>query len=87
MKNMRKSHMTTDELLAGLGCFGSIIGYILLIFAVLVAVPTLVWLLWGWIAVPLFGAPALTWIEAIGLYLLVRLLFGESILTFTWGKK
>lgn len=37
--------------------------------------------LWNWLVPPLFGAPAITFWQALGLFLLARLLFGG------WGGK
>lgn len=46
----------------------------------------LVWLLWNWIAVSKFGAPPLSFIEAIGATLLLKFLQTNAMITHRDAK-
>jgi hypothetical protein len=49
----------------------------LVVGALVGAIP--LWLLWNWLAPDLFDLPAITLLQAIGLSLLVGLLFGDRL--------
>jgi hypothetical protein len=49
---------------------------LVMIAVVLAAVSFLVMTLWNWLVPPLFGGPMIRYVEALGLLVLARLLFG-----------
>lgn len=65
--------------LAILMCIGIIIGSLAWVFGMMCLQSWLVMLLWNWIAVQLFGAPALTFWVAFGLRWLCALLFKSHV--------
>lgn len=87
MIKMNKSYMTTDELLAGFGCFTGLLGSIFGIACLVVLNPTIAWLLWNWVMVEVFAAPVMTWLQMLGVYVLAQILLGKGILTVKWGKE
>ena len=48
-----------------------------MLVAVVATLPA--WLLWNWIAVSVFGLPAMSFLQTFGLLLLLSLLFGSKL--------
>lgn len=53
-----------------------VVGFALAVTAVVIAAGWVVMMLWNWLIPPLIGWHALTWVQALGLLVLSRLLFG-----------
>jgi len=54
---------------------GVLIGVVIILL--ILAIPVLIfWGLWNWIAVGLFGAPALSLLQAVGLWILLAIIGG-----------
>lgn len=53
-----------------------IIKWIVLGALFIALVPYVVMLLWNWLMPELFGVPAITWLQSLGLLLLSKILFG-----------
>ena len=62
-----------------LAIIGIVIGAIALIFGIMCLQAWLIMLLWNWVAVELFGVPALCFWMAFGLRCLCSLLFNSRI--------
>ena len=55
---------------------GAIIGALVLLVGLSAGVGAMLMLLWNWLAVPIFGAPVLSFLQAWGLWILIGLVTG-----------
>ena len=53
------------------GCLGMVLTFI----AVAAICNTVGWLLWNWVMPVVFNLPTITWLQSLGLYLLIQFIF------------
>lgn len=79
IKGIAKVWEDYEGFFAVLAVIAFIIGYLAWMFGVMCFHSWLVMVLWNWVAVPLFGAPVLTFWVAFGLRWLCGLLFKTRV--------
>lgn len=76
----RMSNLTYNKMKNSLiKILGGCLGVILTFIAVAAICNTIGWLLWNWVMPAVFNLPTITWMQSLGLYLLIQFIFRINI--------